>query len=72
LAPEHRGVTKSLGYCYMWLGEFDQAQGILTQIPEAYTELDVYIWWWHVHGRDDLADKASAMLTRLEAKTSQP
>ncbi|NIR64335.1 MAG: tetratricopeptide repeat protein, partial [candidate division Zixibacteria bacterium] len=34
-APEHRGVIKSLGYCYTWLGSYEKAQVLLAQIPES-------------------------------------
>jgi hypothetical protein len=45
-APGHRGIIKSLGYCYVWLGDFDNAQRLLAEIPEASEELGIYVWWW--------------------------
>jgi len=65
-APNHRGIIKSLGYCYVWLGDMDQAWLLLKQIPEAQDEMSVYIWWWGTQGRPDLAKNASRMISRLE------
>jgi len=71
--PDHRGIIKSLGYCYLWLGEFDKAWFLLAQISEAPEELDVYTWWWATQGRPDLSEKASFMLSELiSSATSQP
>lgn len=71
-APGHRGVTKSLGYCYVWLGEFDQARLLLADIPEAKEELDTYVWWWKNQGRDDLSERASIMRTSSKTGLVQP
>jgi lipopolysaccharide biosynthesis regulator YciM len=65
-APNHRGVIKSLGYCYVWLGELEKAQTLLDQIPEAQHEMEVYIWWWETQGRPDLSERASLMIPRLD------
>jgi predicted Zn-dependent protease len=63
--PGHRGVIKTLGYSYVWLGQLDQAAPLLAQIPEAATEMETYSWWWGTQDRPDLADSAAAMLTIL-------
>ena len=63
--PNHRGVIKNLGYCYVWLGDIDKAQKLLDQIPEAQNEMKVYIWWWDTQGRPDLSENASSMVARL-------
>lgn len=65
--PNHRGVVKTLGYCYVWLGEVDKAQLLLTKIPEAKNELNIYSWWWGVQGRADLAEQASIMVPQLKS-----
>jgi tetratricopeptide (TPR) repeat protein len=70
--PEHRGIIKSLGYCYVWLGDIDRAQMFLSEIPEAEHELGVYDWWWSDRGRDDLSANAALMGSHLESATSQP
>jgi tetratricopeptide (TPR) repeat protein len=66
LSPNHRGIKKTLGYCYTWLGKFPEAELILEDIPEAKAEMEVYIWWWQTQGRDDLAENASYMAKQLE------
>lgn len=65
-SPNHRGIIKSLGYCYVWLGEMDKAQTLLHRIPEAQHEMGVYIWWWGTQGRPDLSKNASKMIAWLE------
>jgi tetratricopeptide (TPR) repeat protein len=68
-APNHRGIIKSLGYCYVWLGEMDEAQILLDRIPEAQHEMKVYIWWWETQGRADLSERASLMVSRFDSVT---
>jgi thioredoxin-like negative regulator of GroEL len=70
-APAHRGIIKSLGYCYVWLGDMDQAQKLLDQIPEARHEMEVYSWWWDTQGRPDLSARASLMVSRLNPASQQ-
>ena len=64
--PNHRGIIKSLGYCYVWLGDMDKARLLLKRIPEAQYEMSVYIWWWGTQGRPDLSQNASIMTSRLD------
>jgi tetratricopeptide (TPR) repeat protein len=66
-APNHRGIMKSLAYCYVWLGEIDKAQTLLDQIPEAKHEMEVYIWWWGTQGRPDLSEKAAIAFSQLNS-----
>jgi len=70
--PYNRGIIKSLGYCYVWLGDVDQAKRLLAEIPEASNELNVYVWWWGTQGRNDLSENASVFISKLEAGTVQP
>ena len=63
--PDHRGVIKSLGYSYVWIGDMEKAHTYLAQIPETEDELDVYVWWWEEQGRNDLSEKASLALEKL-------
>lgn len=72
LAPKHRGVTKSLGYCYVWLGELDKAQLFLVDIPEAKDELDAYGGWWKNQGRTDLSEMAYTMIDKMNSAQVQP
>jgi tetratricopeptide (TPR) repeat protein len=71
-APGHRGIVKSLGLCYAWLGEWERAQVLLERIPEAPSELEVYEWWWDTQGRNDLSVHATQMVSRLNNKVFQP
>jgi lipopolysaccharide biosynthesis regulator YciM len=71
-APDHRGIVKSLGYSYLWLGDLEKALLLLETIPEAKDELDVYVWWWDTQGRHDLSVNASQQSTQLKAQTPQP
>ena len=64
-APNHRGIIKSLGYSYVWLGDMDKAQTLLDWIPEAQDEMKVYIWWWGTQGRPDLSERASIAVSQL-------
>jgi tetratricopeptide (TPR) repeat protein len=72
VAPNHRGIIKSLGYCYAWLGDADKALILLRNIPEAKDELDVYVWWWDTQGRHDLSFKAYQQSAHLKAHKDQP
>ena len=66
--PGHRGIKKSLGYAYTWLGEFDKAFALLEQIPESRTEMETYTWWWNTTNREDLSQKASNMADLLSSE----
>ena len=63
--PDHRGIAKTLGYTYVWLGRLDTAETQLAGIPEARDEMRVYAWWWGQQGRADLADYAWQMQQQL-------
>jgi hypothetical protein len=68
--PLRRGLTKSLGYTYTWLGEFDKAQQLLVLLPETRNELTVYTWWWNERmQRPDLSQNATALLRRIREST---
>ena len=70
--PGHRGIIKNLGYSYVWLGEMDKAETLLAQIPEAQHELEVYVWWWDLQGRQDLSRNAFQMASNMDSRSSQP
>jgi hypothetical protein len=65
-------VIKNLGDSYAWLGEMDKARLYLERIPEAKSELDVYVWWWDTQGRQDLSAKASHLVSEMESTVAQP
>lgn len=62
---DHRGILKTLGYSYVWIGELDQAAPLLESIPESDQEMDVYIDWWNGQGREDLS-KLAVEMTKLD------
>lgn len=66
LAPQHPGIRKSLAYSYVWADRADDAVRLMAQVPEARTEMGVYVWWWRALGREDLAVKAAAMVERID------
>lgn len=63
--PEHRGIRKSLGYTYVWMGKYERAAKVLKDIDEAKSELNTYSWWWREQGREDLALQAKEMAGML-------
>jgi O-antigen ligase len=71
-SPNHRGIIKSLGYSYAWLGNKGKALFFLSKIPEAKDELGVYVWWWDTQGRHDLSINASQQEELLKSQTHQP
>ena len=66
VTPGHRGVVKSLGYCYVWSGDLKKAEEFLSRVPEAQEELDVYVWWWNTQERSDLSNNAALELQILK------
>jgi hypothetical protein len=48
------------------LGDYKNAQLLLSAIPEAADELDAYVWWWGTQGRDDLSANAAQMVSKLK------
>ena len=57
--PDHKGVTKSLGYSLLRMVELDRAYGLLIKFPVVSGgELDAYYWWWQTQDRDDLSVNA--------------
>ena len=50
---------------YVWLGEYDKATPLLVSIPEARTELGIYVWWWQAQGYPELSERAHAIYQRL-------
>jgi O-antigen ligase len=62
----HIGVTKSLGYCHVWIGRLERALSLLKRIPEARQEMDAYVHFWRTLGREDLALNAERMASILD------
>lgn len=65
-AGSHRGLLKSLGYSYVWLGQYEQAAHLLANFPEARNEMAIYAGWWRRQNRPELAAHAREMAALLE------
>jgi tetratricopeptide (TPR) repeat protein len=68
LDQNHPGITKNLGYSYLWANQSQKAHAMLSELPEARQELGVYVWWWGTLGRTDLAETAQSMLDYFRAQ----
>ena len=66
--PNHAGIQKTLGFAYVWTGDFDQAYAMIAKYPEAITELDSYYYWWQIQGKPTLSANASQMVEYMRAK----
>ena len=64
--PYHRGIIKAMGLSYLWNGEVNKAQTLLSRIPEARQEVGVYSWWWGEQNRNDLVAYAEQYLELAE------
>ena len=64
--PKHNGVRKALGYSYVWAGKPEMALPILAEVPEAYTELNTYVWWWQTQGYEDLSKQAALVVDEMD------
>jgi lipopolysaccharide biosynthesis regulator YciM len=71
VSPKHRGIVKSLGFGYAWLGKTDNAVSSLKEIPETKNELDSYCIWWKKQGRSDLWANAIKLHQKLESMPVQ-
>ena len=66
--PNHAGIRKSLGYAYVWLGDFEEAYPLINVFPEAASEMDSYRAWWKQNGNLTLSANANKMLNVLQTK----
>ena len=66
--PNHTGIRKSLGFAYVWTGDFDKAFSLIHFYPEAAGELESYCTWWQLNGNAKLSLNANKMLEYLNAK----
>lgn len=62
VSPAHRGITKNLGYTYLWLDDFPTARQLLSNLPEIPQELQAYQTWWKAQGYPDLASTAARFI----------
>ena len=64
--PNHRGIIKSLGFGYLWTGNVEASQRLLSLLPESRQEVEVYSWWWSEKDRPDLAVYAEQYVKMVE------
>jgi O-antigen ligase len=68
--PHRHVLTKTLGYTYAWLGDFEKAQPLLLSLPETRDELAIYAWWWNERmARPNLSQNAILLLKRMSEST---
>lgn len=72
LSPEHRGIQKTLGYSYVWQGDYAGASAVLSNIPERLMEMQGYKQWWSAHQQPDLSAKAGQMAANLRQSVTPP
>lgn len=65
--PTHLGIRKELGYAYVWSGDFESAYPLISNLPEAASEMEGYRWWWNQQGNISLAANADHMLNYLQS-----
>jgi hypothetical protein len=68
LTTNHRGVRKSLGYSYLWTGDYEKAHNFLRGYFEITQELSTYQDWWAANDHPELAVHAQNMLPLLPAR----
>ncbi len=66
--PYHRGIIKALGLSYLWNGQIEAAEPLLSLLPETNQEVGVYAWWWGQHDRPDLVTYAKQYLELIGAR----
>jgi len=66
--PLNQATLKALGLAYLWTGQLDSANNLLSQLDDQNdiaSELGVWHWWWGTQDRDDLSQNAAEMQRRL-------
>jgi len=65
--PTHPGIRKELGYAYVWSGDFESAYLLISNLPEAASEMEGYRMWWHQQGNISLSANADQMFNYLQS-----
>ena len=63
--PQQRGARKYLAFAYLWNGDYERAERLMTGGAGVRRELEAYVKWWRRQDRPDLAERAEQMLARL-------
>ena len=67
---DHQGIRKALGYSYLWAGQPVDALELLSGLPQIEREMQAYVNWWQVRGREELAERAADMLAQLHQSSN--
>jgi tetratricopeptide (TPR) repeat protein len=65
---QNQATLKALGFAYLWTGELDTAEALLTRLDppgDLVNQLQGWRWWWQTQQRPELSDYADKMLQRL-------
>ena len=68
--PANTTTHKALGLAYVWVGELDQAQPLLQDVPDIVQELNTWAWWRGTQGQ--MAQSINAYRTSLLLDPAQP
>lgn len=63
----HPGIRKVLSYSYVWTDSLERAMPLLASLPEAQSEMSVYIDWWQWQHRPDLSQRAAQAVELLQS-----
>jgi len=66
--PQNQATLKALGFAYLWTGELDTAETLLTRLDppgDLINQLEGWRWWWRIQQRPELSSYAAEMLQRL-------
>ncbi len=66
--PDNQAILKALGLAYLWTGQLEAAESLLSQRndqSEVVEELGNWQWWWGTQQRADLSGYAGEMVRRL-------
>jgi tetratricopeptide (TPR) repeat protein len=68
--PDNTTTHKALGLAYVWVGELEQAQPLLKDVPDIVEELNVWGWWRGT--REQMEQSVDAYRMSLLLNPDQP
>jgi tetratricopeptide (TPR) repeat protein len=69
--PGNTTTRKALGLAYVWVGDLESAQPLLSDVPGIVEELNVWGWWWDTEQRMEQSLNAYYMSLLLEPDQPQ-
>jgi tetratricopeptide (TPR) repeat protein len=64
--PHNTTTHKALGLAYVWVGQLEDAEPLLSAVPDIVQELNTWGWWRNSQGQRELAQRAYRMSLRLQ------